>query len=265
MDVYARNRNVYRDPETVSYYASYGHLEPSELHIFDKHVRSGTDILDIGVGGGRTTPYLSQKARRYLAIDYSEQMISACRKRFPGVEFEVMDAADMSEIPNSAFDVAVFSYNGIGYLHPDAVRQSCLREIHRILRPAGLFIFSLHNSRSLLERPRRAGSGVTGIVLGAIKSLAANARRASRRLVGRAFWVGSGYLWSEAHGGLTFYASTPQRVFRDLRQAGFTGLENCNEDFPRADGPYITRWYHYVSQKRETTDEPVEQTARRSF
>jgi ubiquinone/menaquinone biosynthesis C-methylase UbiE len=84
MDVHARNRDIYRNPETVSHYISYARLEPSELHIFDKYVQSGTDILDIGVGGGRTTPYLSRKAGRYLAIDYSEQMISACRQQFPG-------------------------------------------------------------------------------------------------------------------------------------------------------------------------------------
>jgi SAM-dependent methyltransferase len=174
-------------------------------------------------------------------------------KRHIASEFRVMDAADLSEIPSGSFDVAVFSYNGLGYLHPDAARQSCLREIHRIVRPAGFFIFSLHNSRSLLERPRRAGGGVLGIVFGAIKSLAANARRASRRLVGRALWSGSGYMWSEAHGGLTFYSSTPKKVFRDLQEAGFTGLAICNEDFPRADRPYITRWYHYILQDGITT------------
>jgi SAM-dependent methyltransferase len=264
MDVHARNKDIYRNPETVSHYISYARLEPSEQHIFDKYVQCGIDILDIGVEGGRTTPYLSGKAGRYLAVDYSEQMISACRERFPGLEFKVMDAADMSDIPGRTFDVVVFSFNGIGYLHPDAARQGCLREIHRILRPGGFFIFSLHNSRSLFERPRRAGRGLPGLVLGAIKSLVANARRASRRLTSPAFWAGSGYLWSEAHGGLTFYSSTPQKVFSDLQQAGFAELVACNEEFPRADRPYVTRWYHYVFQKCDIVDNRAEQAADRS-
>jgi ubiquinone/menaquinone biosynthesis C-methylase UbiE len=39
-------------------------------------------MLDIGVGRGRTTMHFAQAAEEYWAIDYSEEMIAACRERF---------------------------------------------------------------------------------------------------------------------------------------------------------------------------------------
>lgn len=36
-------------------------------------------MLDIGVGAGQTTPYFAQSVKEYIGIDYSSQMIQACR------------------------------------------------------------------------------------------------------------------------------------------------------------------------------------------
>jgi ubiquinone/menaquinone biosynthesis C-methylase UbiE len=41
-------------------------------------------MLDIGVGGGRTTLHFAQAAEEYWAIDYSDEMIAACRKKVSG-------------------------------------------------------------------------------------------------------------------------------------------------------------------------------------
>ena len=71
----AANLQVYRDPEVVSHYASLDYLTACERLLFDTYLKPGMAILDIGVGGGRTTPYLSQKASRYVGVDYSEEMV----------------------------------------------------------------------------------------------------------------------------------------------------------------------------------------------
>ena len=110
-------------------------------------------ILDIGVGGGRTTPYLSQKASRYVGVDYSEEMVRTCRNKFPGLEFMVADASDLSAFPDASFDAIVIAFNGLDYLFPNEKRRQCLRECGRVLRADGVLVFSSHNPRSIFVRP----------------------------------------------------------------------------------------------------------------
>ena len=79
----ASNLQAYRDPKVVSHYAALDYLTACERLLFDTYLKPGMAILDIGVGGGRTTPYLSQKAARYVGVDYSEEMVQSCRRKFP--------------------------------------------------------------------------------------------------------------------------------------------------------------------------------------
>src|SRR5580704_5064508 len=102
---------VYSAPPVVSYYASLDYLTPCEQLLFDGCIKSGSSILDLGVGGGRTTAYLAARAAHYIGLDYSEAMIKACQTKFPHLEFRVADAADLSAFPDESFDVVVFSFN----------------------------------------------------------------------------------------------------------------------------------------------------------
>ena len=38
-------------------------------------------ILDLGVGGGRTTPHLSSIAARYVGADYAAEMVARCQDK----------------------------------------------------------------------------------------------------------------------------------------------------------------------------------------
>ena len=149
----AANLLVYRNPEVVSHYASLDYLTPCERHLFDTYLTPGMAILDMGVGGGRTTPYLSQKASRYVGIDYSEEMVRLCRDKFPRTEFLVADASDLSAFSDGSFDAIVFSFNGLDYFFPEEQRWKCLQECWRVLRAGGVFVFSSHNPRAVLVRP----------------------------------------------------------------------------------------------------------------
>lgn len=113
---------------------------------------AGRRILDIGVGGGRTTPHLLEVSRDYVGIDYSARMIEACRKRFPSVAFRQCDARDLSAFDDGSFDLVMFSFNGIDYVgHADRLR--ILGEVRRVLRDGGAFVFSSHNRGSPVKGP----------------------------------------------------------------------------------------------------------------
>ena len=87
-----------------------------------------------------------------MGVDYSEAMIHVCRRKFPDLDFVHADASDLSAFEDASFDAIVFSYNGLDCVLPNEKRLRCLRECWRVLRPAGVFVFSSHNPRSILLR-----------------------------------------------------------------------------------------------------------------
>ena len=137
----AANWRVYTNPEVASHYASLNYLTPCETLLFDSLLKPGMVILDIGVGGGRTTPRLSKGAARYAGIDYSEEMIRICRGKFPKQEFFLAGASDLSMFPDDTFDVIVIAFNGLDYVLPDEKRRQCLQECGRVLRSGGCLCF----------------------------------------------------------------------------------------------------------------------------
>jgi len=108
-------------------------------------------VLDIGVGGGRTTSVLRSLSSDYVAIDYMPEMVARCRRRFPFVDVQVGDARDLSRFADDTFHLVVFSYCGIDAVnHED--RPRILSEARRVLRPNGVFWFSTLNKEG--EGPR---------------------------------------------------------------------------------------------------------------
>jgi SAM-dependent methyltransferase len=105
---------------------------------------AGKPILDIGVGGGRTVKSLVAVSSDYLGVDYSAAFVESVSRRYPGVRFRHADARDMPFLPEASIHLAMFSCNGIGMVsHED--RLKIMREVHRVLVPGGVFLFSTHN------------------------------------------------------------------------------------------------------------------------
>src|SRR5690606_11104955 len=143
------NLRTMADASVVANSARPWHLSPAEqaTHARVRAHAGGTPSLDVGVGGGRTVEPLRRISSDYLGIDYSPGMVQACRRRFPGVRFEHADARAMDQLADASIFLAVFSCNGIGMVsHED--RLQILAEVHRVLQPGGLFVFSTHNRNS---------------------------------------------------------------------------------------------------------------------
>ncbi|MGE4048062.1 MAG: class I SAM-dependent methyltransferase [Acetobacteraceae bacterium] len=140
------NRSIYERPAIVAEYAKAGELTAAEDKLLYRYETTiiGGHVLDLGVGAGRTTPFLASRAASYVGIDYSQQMIEACRQRFPQLQFRRGDARDLSDYASGSYDFVLFSFNGIDCVSHEG-RMQVLREIARVLRPGGVFIFSSHN------------------------------------------------------------------------------------------------------------------------
>lgn len=152
-DATGRNRDAYESSFAVRHFAEQSDLFRPEASILER-VRAAlrtASMLDIGVGGGRTTLHFAPFARRYAGVDYSTAMITACRKRFPSGDL-LFCAADARALPfaDRSFGFVLFSYNGIDYV-PHGDRLRVLAEVGRVLEPGGYYAFSTHN---LIDAPR---------------------------------------------------------------------------------------------------------------
>src|ERR1700690_4664567 len=103
------NLPVYNKSEVAAHYASLDYLSPCEKALFDEFLKEGDAILDLGVGGGRTTPHLSRLASRYVGVDYAANMVAACQQKFPQLEFLVADATNLAQFGGGCFDSAVMA------------------------------------------------------------------------------------------------------------------------------------------------------------
>ena len=128
-------------------YASRDYLDPAERTVLEilKPKMQEWEMLDMGVGGGRTTKYFAPLVKNYTGADYATAMIDVCLEKYGNdYFFFTCDARDMKEIPDNSYDFVLFSYNGIdSFRHKE--RKASLKEIHRILKPGGYFCFSSHN------------------------------------------------------------------------------------------------------------------------
>ncbi|MBC8555504.1 MAG: class I SAM-dependent methyltransferase [Candidatus Brocadiales bacterium] len=139
------NKKKYESKSVVSAYINM-RLQNPEVMIIVKHREfiSGKHVLDIGCGSGRTTAILKNLSGGYVGLDYSLEMVESCRKRFKDVRFLHGDVRGMSEFKDREFDCVIFSFNGLDSINHDD-RLKGLREIHRVLKHDGLFVFSSHN------------------------------------------------------------------------------------------------------------------------
>jgi SAM-dependent methyltransferase len=221
----------------------------------------GAPILDIGVGGGRTAPLMREISTDYRGIDFAPKMIATARARFPTLDFRKMDARHL-EFGDGSFALATFSYNGIDAVDLEG-RRAVMREVHRVLRPGGYFVFSALNRNGSEWLPRWPNWEVfQGAGLRPLRLLRATAKLLLSGF-NRLRWSGTGSDGAEASIGslavhnfsLVTMFTSPLGTLRQIQEAGFKveamydpdGAELPLEDKKNSSAP----WYHVVARKDE--------------
>ena len=142
----AINRKSYALKETLEQFRHTDGTKPAERAIFAKIADEarGKPILDIGAGGGRLVPTLRAMSEDYTAIDYTPEMVDIIRAKFPDARVYQEDARKLARFADGSFFLVVFAWNGIDSVDHEG-RLAVLREVHRVLAPGGIFVFSSHN------------------------------------------------------------------------------------------------------------------------
>lgn len=177
--------------EVVAEYASFDFLFAPERAILG--ALDGLEtmrVLDLGVGGGRTTSQLLGRVGEYVGVDLSPQMVQACRERFaqwvgPRVRFAVGDATDLGEFADGSFHLVLFAFQGIDSVVEHDRRLRVLREVRRVCADGATFAFSSDNLLYARRRLRYAPALRTAVARGGVAARLTRARRAlatTRRL-----------------------------------------------------------------------------------
>ena len=221
----------------ASLYASVDRgLWPDEWHALGAswpHI-AGQPVLDIGIGAGRTTNYLLPVAGSYVGIDISPAMLAQAKERFPQADLRLGDARQL-EFADHSFSLVLFSFNGIDYIEP-ADRPRVLREVHRVLRPGGVFVFSSHNRLVQADTPPPfkappvwpTSNPLRRLVRGMRGRAARDRALANYRRLESQQWVRPEIAWindSAYESAFLTCHITPAEQIRQLREAGFADVD----------------------------------------
>lgn len=110
-------------------------------------VAEGDSVLEVACGTGIVTRHLQDtlpKNARIVATDLNESMLAYARAKFGPDDVVEWKQADATSLPfaDGSFDAVVCQF-GLMFF-PDKV--AALREVHRVLRPGGVFVFNVWDS-----------------------------------------------------------------------------------------------------------------------
>jgi len=116
---------------------------PTYLFLADLVGDDTSKILDIGCGTGDYLGKLAEIGHNVTGIDVDQEMISLAIKKYPDLNFKVMDMNDVHFL-NNYFDVIYSIGNVVSYLSKDQIAEF-LRKIYAMLNDNGIWMYQAVN------------------------------------------------------------------------------------------------------------------------
>ncbi len=103
-------------------------------------------VLDLACGTGAPTIHLVEEGFDVTCLDLNRPMLEVARGK-PGLWLASLVEADATVLPfpSGAFDAATRFFSSIQYIGPFDKLVGFMREVRRVLRRGGLFIFDASN------------------------------------------------------------------------------------------------------------------------
>lgn len=144
LEFYDENADNWWD-EKSKIYALY-HLNKPRFEFFDRHATNwqGLKTLDVGCGGGFSCEFMAERGAIVSGIDQSEKCVQAAKNHASISGFEIdyrQGLAENMPYDDNTFDVVIC----VDVLEHVADYKQVVSEVHRILKPGGLFFFDTIN------------------------------------------------------------------------------------------------------------------------
>ena len=117
-------------------------LEESLLPWVLRDTELGNDVLEVGPGPGLATDLLRPRVEALTSIEIDTRLASSLEARMSGTNVEVVhgDATDMPFEPKRFS--ATLCFTMLHHVPSSELQDRLLREVHRVLRPGGVFLGS---------------------------------------------------------------------------------------------------------------------------
>jgi ubiquinone/menaquinone biosynthesis C-methylase UbiE len=100
----------------------------------------GEHVLEIGAGPGAATEELRRRARRVTSLEYSHAFAAGLALRTQATNGDVLQGdASALPFPEKTFSAAI-AVLVLHHLKSQEAQEHAFAEIHRVLRPAGVFL-----------------------------------------------------------------------------------------------------------------------------
>jgi tRNA (uracil-5-)-methyltransferase TRM9 len=132
----------------VQFSATRQRLQPGVLRLLPNLLKAQS-ILDLGCGNGELARQLGDDryTGRYMGLDFSPALLDIIQKSPPTGLQASFYQADLSEsswvsaVQGHTFDT-ILAFAVLHHLPGDALRRQILRQVHSLLSPEGIFLFS---------------------------------------------------------------------------------------------------------------------------
>lgn len=126
--------------------------KPFDRRLLDRLVASVAGnglVCDIGTGPGHVARYLHERGANVCGIDLAPEMVERARRLNPGIEFQQGNMFAL-EIADGTFAGITAFYALVNIPRVEVGRA--LRELHRVLKPAGRLLLAFHVGDDVLHR-----------------------------------------------------------------------------------------------------------------
>ncbi|HEU4679297.1 MAG TPA: class I SAM-dependent methyltransferase, partial [Terrimicrobiaceae bacterium] len=126
------------------------------------NVSENSTVLELAMGHGRWTPFLAQRARRYLGVDFGPSCVKFCQIRFAALAnatFHLNDGRSIPMIANSSVHF-IWSFDSFVHIEPD-ITSGYMAEFARVLVPGGRCVIHHPGTPTTAQRVQGGRSQLT--------------------------------------------------------------------------------------------------------
>ncbi|HEX9941171.1 MAG TPA: class I SAM-dependent methyltransferase [Thermoanaerobaculia bacterium] len=107
-------------------------------------------ICDLGCGPGQIARYLHGRGVKACGVDLSSEMVKQAQRLSPDIPFQQGNMLALTDVADDSYGGIAAFYSIIHIPRPSVV--DALRELRRVLRPAGVLLLTFHVGQQIIHR-----------------------------------------------------------------------------------------------------------------